>query len=71
MATGAIVAGPRRDDFFADRRDKYDMTEVALDFNAALTAALAATVAGPADTWSMDCSALVPQFPWDRLAGGR
>ncbi|HYX32556.1 MAG TPA: glycoside hydrolase family 9 protein [Oligoflexus sp.] len=41
---GALVGGPGRDDQYADSRDQYVFTEVATDYNAAFTGAIALLV---------------------------
>jgi len=47
--TGALVGGPQepRDDAYEDSRNNFISNEVALDYNAALTGALARLAAGP------------------------
>ena len=62
--TGAIVGGPAANDTFTDIRNDYQYTEVAMDYNAALTGALASAISGPKDLFKRDCSKMVPHYPW-------
>jgi endoglucanase len=64
VITGALVGGPDAKDTYLDVRAEYHYTEVALDYNAGLTAALAALMASPNDFWDTDCSKWVPTYPW-------
>ncbi|KAG2438138.1 hypothetical protein HXX76_005747 [Chlamydomonas incerta] len=45
VLTGALVGGPARDDTYADDRRNYTQNEVAVDFNAGFTGALAGLAA--------------------------
>ncbi len=56
---GALVGGPDRNDQYSDSRDQYVYTEVATDYNAAFTGALALLVRDHGG--SID-----PQFPIDK-----
>ena len=44
ILTGALVGGPDQTDKYEDKREDYVHNEVACDYNAALTGALAALV---------------------------
>lgn len=46
LLTGALVGGPDQSDVFMDDGSQYQYTEVAIDYNASLVAALAAIVQG-------------------------
>lgn len=59
---GSVVGGPDTQERFKDERNEYHYTEVALDYNAALTAALAGISSMPPAIWSTDCAAHVPNF---------
>ena len=64
IITGALVGGPDTQDKYKDERSESHYTEVALDYNAGLTAALAALMAAPQDFWETDCSDWLPNYPW-------
>lgn len=70
VLTGAIVGGPRNDDAFIDKRDDFHFSEVALDYNAGLTMALASMCAAPPSFWAVDCSQYVPKYPWQNIVAG-
>lgn len=59
---GSVVGGPDTRERFKDVRDDYHYTEVALDYNAALTAALAGAASIPAAFWATDCTPIIPNF---------
>lgn len=59
---GSIVGGPDTQERFKDERNEYHYTEVALDYNAALMAALAGGASMPPAVWATDCSAVIPKF---------
>ena len=65
--TGAIVGGPTRYDYWVDDRKQYHYTEVAIDFNCALTMAVVSAMSGPKDLFKGDCSKAVPFYPKDKL----
>lgn len=44
ILTGAIVGGPDENDMYVDKRDDYIKNEVAIDYNAGITSALAALI---------------------------
>lgn len=44
VLTGALVGGPNMDDSFTDNVERYDFTEVAIDYNAGLVGALAGII---------------------------
>lgn len=58
------MGGPTNQDEFLDDRAEYHYTEVALDYNAGFTAALAALVASPPGFWDVDCATYIPKYPW-------
>lgn len=62
--TGAIVGGPDDEDKFQDIRNEYHYTEVAIDYNVALTMSLAAVLGAPEDLFTRNCKDLVPNYPW-------
>lgn len=64
ILTGALVGGPNAKDKYLDDRGDYHYTEVALDYNAGLSTALAALIASPTALWENDCSDWVPNYPW-------
>jgi endoglucanase len=51
---GALVGGPGKDDDFSDARNNYQQNEVALDWNAGFSGALAGLAAGGGPSWA-DC----------------
>jgi hypothetical protein len=66
---GALVSGPSKTDTFIDQRPEYTSTEVALDFNTALTTAAAALAHVPDEFWASDCASSVPVYPWATTEG--
>jgi hypothetical protein len=64
VIVGALVGGPDVQDNYKDDRAMYHYTEVALDYNAGLTAALAALIASPTEFWLSDCSPWLPSYPF-------
>eukprot|EP00892_Ulva_mutabilis_P001195 jgi/Ulvmu1/11076/UM007_0258.1 len=59
---GSVVGGPDTRERFRDERNEYHYTEVALDYNAALTAALAGVASMPPAIWATDCSTVIPKY---------
>jgi Glycosyl hydrolase family 9 len=65
--TGAIVGGPTAEDKYIDERNEYHYTEVAIDYNCALTMAVVSAMSGPGDLFKGDCSWAVPNYPKSKL----
>lgn len=69
--TGALVGGPDVDDVFTDKRSEFHFTEVALDYNTGLTMAAAHLASAPAAYWDLDCSTILPNYPFAAAAANQ
>jgi Glycosyl hydrolase family 9 len=66
---GAIVGGPASNDTWIDERNKFEFTEVAIDYNIGMTMALTTSLAGPSNMFTGNCAWAVPHYPKRFLYG--